>query len=241
MIPHTTRLNRRMPRTRKLNPNRLGRRRRCDAFLRRPWTTGPDGRFRLRHPRCQAWAMPNGRCRFHGGSSTGPRSPEGKGRVVAAMVAGRRSWLERVHAEGGSFTSGRKTGAAWITESMRERARDEARKLTGGWSPPFVPHDRKLVLALLRSVKGDPRASKLATALLRAVAMQRAASPSPCYAGLITMAEQRLRQRSALGGGVAAGVPQGGGRGVARLRGKDRIEAGASERPSRRQSRRRPS
>ena len=34
-----------MPRTRKLNPNRLGKRERCDALLRRPWTKGPDGRF----------------------------------------------------------------------------------------------------------------------------------------------------------------------------------------------------
>ena len=26
---------------------------------------------------CQAPAMPNGRCRMHGGASTGPRTPEG--------------------------------------------------------------------------------------------------------------------------------------------------------------------
>jgi hypothetical protein len=146
-----------MPRSRKLNPNRLGKRERCDALLRRPWTKGPDGRFRLRHPRCQAWAMPNGRCRFHGGLSTGPRSPEGKARVVAAMVEGRRAWVERVHGEGGTFKSGRKSGARWLTEPMRERACGEARKLTGGWCPPFGPSDRKLVLALLRSANEDRR------------------------------------------------------------------------------------
>jgi hypothetical protein len=155
--------------------------------------------------------MANGRCRFHGGLSTGPRSPEGKARVVAAMVAGRRAWLERVHAEGASLKSGRKTGTGWVTEPMRERAFAEARKLTGGWSPPFGPQDRKLVLALLRSAKGCPKAREGATALLRAVAMLRAASPSPCYVGVIAMAEQRLRERRALGRGVGGqGVPQGG-------------------------------
>lgn len=29
---------------------------------------------------CTAFAMKNGRCRFHGGLSTGPRTPEGKAR-----------------------------------------------------------------------------------------------------------------------------------------------------------------
>jgi hypothetical protein len=191
-----------MPRTRKLNPNRLGKRERCGALLRRPWMKGPDGRFRLRSPRCQAWAMPNGRCRFHGGASTGPTSPEGKARVVAAMIAGRRAWLERVRDKGGILRSGRKTGAEWVTEPMRKRASEEARKLAGGWSPPLGPQDRKLVLALLRSANGSLKAKERAKEYLRAVAMQRAMSPSPCYVGLIAMAEQRLRERTALGRGI---------------------------------------
>jgi hypothetical protein len=155
--------------------------------------------------------MANGRCRFHGGLSTGPRSPEGKAKVVAAMVAGRRAWVECVHAEGGTFKAGRKTGAQWITEPMRERAREEALKLTRGWSPPFGPQDRKLVVALLRSANGSLKARAQAIALLRAVAMLRAASPSPCYVGLIAVAELRLRERRALGRGAGGeGVPQGG-------------------------------
>jgi hypothetical protein len=155
--------------------------------------------------------MANGRCRFHGGASTGPRSPEGKAKVVAAMVAGRRTWVERVRAEGGTFKAGRKTGAEWVTEPMRERAHEEARKLTGGWSPPFGPQNRKLVLALLRSASGSLKAREQAIALLRAVAMLRAASPAPCYVGVIAMAEQSLRERRALARGVGCqGVPQGG-------------------------------
>lgn len=42
--------------------------------------------------RCQAPAMPNGRCRLHGGLSTGPKTPEGKERArKAAWVHGHYS------------------------------------------------------------------------------------------------------------------------------------------------------
>ena len=37
----------------------------------------------------------NGRCRFHGGLSTGPKTPEGKQRSLEAMRAGYREWAER--------------------------------------------------------------------------------------------------------------------------------------------------
>jgi hypothetical protein len=37
----------------------------------------------------------NGRCRFHGGLSTGPKTPEGKRRSLEAMRAGYRAWVER--------------------------------------------------------------------------------------------------------------------------------------------------
>jgi hypothetical protein len=35
---------------------------------------------------CKAGAMPNGRCRMHGGGSTGPRTPEGLERLRAART-----------------------------------------------------------------------------------------------------------------------------------------------------------
>lgn len=38
---------------------------------------------------CQAKALANGRCRNHGGLSTGPRTPEGKARAMANLVRGR--------------------------------------------------------------------------------------------------------------------------------------------------------
>ena len=43
--------------------------------------------------------------------STGPKAHEGKARVVAAMIAGRRRWAERMKAEGLKFPGGRKPGS----------------------------------------------------------------------------------------------------------------------------------
>ena len=130
-------------------------RKRCDARVKNLVRIGKNGVRVARSPRCRAWAMENGRCRVHGGASTGPRTAEGKARVVAAMLEGRRKWVERRRAEGRRFTAGRKGGDAWVTEAMRERARAEAHRLGGG----RFTLDRPLVLALLKSAKGD-RASE---------------------------------------------------------------------------------
>ena len=55
---------------------------------------------------CQAKALPNGRCKNHGGMSTGPKTPEGSKAIAEAtrqrMVSGQRkrvlegfyAWLE---------------------------------------------------------------------------------------------------------------------------------------------------
>jgi hypothetical protein len=76
-------------------------RRRCNARCRQP---------PLRY--CRNWAVRGRtRCKFHGGMSTGPKTPEGKARVVAAMVAGRRRWVERMKAEGRKFPGGRRRGS----------------------------------------------------------------------------------------------------------------------------------
>ena len=43
--------------------------------------------------RCRARGLgKGGRCKFHGGSSTGPRTPEGKARSLAAARAGYQRW-----------------------------------------------------------------------------------------------------------------------------------------------------
>ena len=103
------------------------RRKRCDAWVKGFFTKGKSGTLRVRHPRCRAWAMPNGRCRMHGGASTGPRTAEGKARVVAAMVEGRRKMVEALHAEGKRAPGGRKPKTA-SNERERKLAAEKAER-----------------------------------------------------------------------------------------------------------------
>jgi hypothetical protein len=75
-------------------------RRRCNARGKHP---------PLRY--CRNWRVPGRhRCRLHSGLSTGPTTPEGMARTVAAMLAGRRRWLVRLKSEGQPIPCGRKKG-----------------------------------------------------------------------------------------------------------------------------------
>src|SRR5271169_1740764 len=104
-----------------------GARRRCDARVKYLVKLMPDGSVRARSPFCQAWAMKGKmRCRMHGGASTGPKTPEGKARAVAAMVEGRMRWVAQLKAEGRKMHCGRKPGADWVTSGMKKRGEREA-------------------------------------------------------------------------------------------------------------------
>lgn len=74
-----------------------------------------DAKLKHRLARCKCWAMPNGRCRMHGGLSTGAKTEEGKARQIAAMVAGRRAWVARMEAEGKKLPTGPKPKAPQAT------------------------------------------------------------------------------------------------------------------------------
>jgi hypothetical protein len=88
---------------------------RCGAKLHRKFAT------------CRRWPVPGRtRCRLHGGLSTGARTPEGKARVLAALIEGRQRWLEEMRAMKKAgliarFPGGRKSGDAWVTPRMRQR------------------------------------------------------------------------------------------------------------------------
>src|SRR5579871_1869723 len=140
------------------------RRQRCDAQVKNLFRIGKNGVPLTRGPLCKGGAMENGRCWLHGGASTGPRTPDGKARVVAAMVEGRRKWVARQRAEGKKFPAGRTRGERWVTEPMRERARGEAHRLGAG----RFTLDRALTLALLRSAKGCLESAAKAKAMLDA-------------------------------------------------------------------------
>jgi hypothetical protein len=73
---------------------------------------------------CRNWPVRGRkRCRLHGGFSTGPRTPEGKARTVAAMVDGRRRLLEKLRAEGKPVSWGRKRGGVNRSAAERQLAR----------------------------------------------------------------------------------------------------------------------
>lgn len=79
--------------------------------------------------RCMNWVIPGKtRCRLHGGLSTA-KTPEGKGRQIAAMVAGRRLWLERPRAEGLKPPSGWKRPdrhGKWIGEKSEPGQKEDS-------------------------------------------------------------------------------------------------------------------
>ena len=87
---------------------------------------------------CRRWPVPGRtRCRLHGGMSTGARTPEGKARVLAALIEGRQRWLQETREKKKAgliarFPGGRKPGHQWVTPRMRQREMETAR-----WcSPP---------------------------------------------------------------------------------------------------------
>ena len=159
-------------------------RQRCDARVKNLFRIENGVRV-SRGAFCKGWAMENGRCWMHGGASTGPKSPEGKARVVAAMVEGRRKWVARRRVEGRKFPAGRKGGERWVTEPMRGRARAEAHRLGGG----RFTLDRPLVVALLESANRDRVWEAKAKAMLDA--QERAAMERDRQAALARISELR--------------------------------------------------
>jgi hypothetical protein len=126
---------------------------------------------RYKGPLCRKWAMPNGRCYWHGGASTGARTLEGKER----QAEGRRRYYARLKAAGlkRPRSGGRKAGKGWITDRLLERARGKSRRL-GGWSG--LAMDNKLVLTLLKSAEGDEKACLQAKVMMRKLEIKTAKS-----------------------------------------------------------------
>ena|SRR6516162_3485336 len=92
---------------------------------------------------CRRWPVPGRtRCRLHGGMSTGARTPAGKARVLAALIEGRRRWLEGMREKKKAgliarFPGGRKPGDRWVTPRMRQREMETLRaaKMRRGMAP----------------------------------------------------------------------------------------------------------
>jgi hypothetical protein len=70
-----------------------------------------------RKKRCTQWPVRGGRrCHYHGGASTGPRTPEGLERALQAAWNGYARYLSTLKATGEKRPSGRRKGRAWRTK-----------------------------------------------------------------------------------------------------------------------------
>jgi hypothetical protein len=94
-------------------------------------------KLRKQQARCQNPVAKNrNRCEIHGGTSTGPRTPEGMERRIAALVAGRARWAANLKAQGKPFPNSRK-GRPNLTQEQRtaiaegKRQRAETRRRYG--------------------------------------------------------------------------------------------------------------
>jgi hypothetical protein len=129
-------------------------RRRCDARLPvrdsardRAIRAGELAKF-LHRNRCKKWALRGSRrCRLHGGLSTGPTTPEGKARTVAAMKAGRLRWLASLKSNGKPAPCGRKRGGKNRPIEERERA-------------AYLGKCRRDCQAILRRTRADRKARR---------------------------------------------------------------------------------
>jgi hypothetical protein len=100
---------------------------RTSRKLRRGSRCGAWARSRLHV--CRGWAMVNGRCRHHGGKSTGPRTPEGKRRVGEASA---REWAKHRAALG--LPPWWRSRDNQVCRQKRESAADYIAK-HGPWQP----------------------------------------------------------------------------------------------------------
>ena len=127
--------------------------RRCGARIRKPFTVLPSGAVKHRSPHCRAWAMPNGKCRVHGGATRGggPQTPEGKALSLAARVEGRARWLTDLKAKGLKAPCGRKA----------KQKRDHAAEAEAARIAAMSPIERRIedALAAIETMQENLRAN----------------------------------------------------------------------------------
>ena len=112
---------------------------------------------------CRRWPVPGRtRCRLHGGMSTGARTPEGKARVLAALIEGRQRWMEEMRRAKKAgliarFPGGRKSGDAWVTPRMRQREMESTRWMRRGMTPEELLRAAQRRLRELRRLSRSTR------------------------------------------------------------------------------------
>jgi hypothetical protein len=109
-----------------------------------------------RQQRCQAWCVPGkDRCHYHGGRSTGPRTPEGKVRCAANLVA----WQAKQRALGLKVNPGYR--GSRITENMARKL--YAQLSRGGTPEQVVAELRKRIKQFKKEYGEDALQSAICT------------------------------------------------------------------------------
>src|SRR5262249_30327301 len=98
---------------------------------------------------CRAVPVPgHWRCVWHGGKSTGPRTPEGMRNTLAAMAAGRRRWVERMKAAGLRLPGGGRPGVRSrdkrIAQAQLELMKMKSSNIPVPFSAEVLPADRAI-------------------------------------------------------------------------------------------------
>jgi hypothetical protein len=93
--------------------------------------------------------------------STGARTPEGKARVLAALIEGRQRWLAEMRAKKKAgliarFPGGRKSGDRWVTHRMRQREMETAALMRRGMTPEELLRAAARRLRELRRLSRSP-------------------------------------------------------------------------------------
>jgi hypothetical protein len=131
------------------------------------------GRFRGLSPFCRRWAVPGKRrCHLHGGLSTGPKTPEGKARTLAAMLDGRRRRIAELALEGKKINGGhnggrpRKDGQPMNRTRTRQRILEELAAMV---APELTPEQE----AMVRRAVAESDRVQLAEAQAKEIAERR--------------------------------------------------------------------
>ena len=135
------------------------------------------GKFRGLSYFCRRWAVPGKqRCRLHGGLSTGPKTPEGKARIIAisvpAMLAGRRRRIAELALEGKKINGGHNGGGPRKDGQPVKRTRTRQRileELAAMAAPALTPEQE----AMVRRVVAESDRVQQAAAIKQEIAERR--------------------------------------------------------------------
>ena len=130
---------------------------RCGALIKRPWKKTANGTTRLRQPTCQLRALANGRCRYHGGLTTGggPKTDAGRARALAALVEGKRRYLARLKEQGRKAPGGRPRKSA--AQKAERAAESESRRIA---ALPILEQRRLAALDVVARMKRNWEANR---------------------------------------------------------------------------------